>query len=375
MKKIKIMHLIHQLRTGGAENGIINLVNSIDGNRFESAVCAFVGGGAQTKRVDARKTKLIELNKTKNGNDFLLPFRLKKQLDLWQPHILHTHAWGTLCEGFLAAKMARVPVIVHGEHGTIQQQKRNIPVQRFVWGLCTQVLSVSNSHRGKIAATVGFSPDKIKVIPNGVDTGRFCPSPDRDKNKILLGFTPQDRLVGTVGRLVPVKDQQMLIQAFATFVGRYPDAKLILVGDGPLRNELTHLTASLEITEHVHFLGRRSDVPAVLQAMDLFVLPSISEGMSNTILEAMSCGLPVVATNVGGNPEIIVNNVTGRLVQSGDVDELASVLTFLFDHPDRLREMGNSSRKHIEDNYSIRTMINNYERLYQELYQTRVSGE
>lgn len=365
------MHLIHQLRTGGAENGIINLVNYIDGDRFESAVCAFVGGGAQTKRVDVRKTKLIELNKAKNGNDFLLPFRLKKQLDLWKPHILHTHAWGTLCEGYLAAKMARVPVVVHGEHGTLQQQKRNIPVQRFVWGLCTQVLSVSNSHREKIANTIGFSPKKIKVIPNGVDTSRFAPSLDRDKNKILLGFAPRNRIIGTVGRLVKIKNQQMLIQAFATFVGSCPDAKLILVGDGPLRDELTHLASSLGITRHVHFFGRRSDVPVVLQAMDLFVLPSISEGMSNTILEAMSCGLPVVATDVGGNPEIIINNVTGRLVQSGDVDELASILTFLFDHPDRLQEMGNSSRKHIEDNYSIHEMINNYERLYQELYQAR----
>jgi len=368
------MHLIHQLRTGGAENGIINLVNNIDGDRFESAVCAFVGAGAQTKRVDVHKTKLIELNKTKNGNDFLLPFRLKKQLDLWQPYILHTHAWGTLCEGFLAAKMARVPVIVHSEHGTIQQQKRNIPVQRFVWGLCTQILSVSKTHRGKIATTVGFSPEKIKVIPNGVDTRRFSPGRDRDKNKILLGFKPQNKIIGTVGRLVPVKNQQMLIQAFATFVDRCPDAKLILVGDGPLRNELTQLASSLGITHHVHFLGRRSDVPVVLQAMDLFVLPSISEGMSNTILEAMSCGLPVVATNVGGNPEIIRDNATGRLVQSGNVEELATVLTFLFDHPDQLQEMGRSSRKHIEDNYSIQTMINNYERLYQELYLTRSAG-
>jgi len=368
------MHLIHQLRTGGAENGIINLVNLIDGDRFESAVCAFVGGGAQTHRVDTRKTKLFELNKTKDGNDFLLPFRLKKQLILWQPHILHTHAWGTLCEGFLAAKMARIPVVIHGEHGTLQQQKRNIPVQRFVWGLCTQVLSVSNSHREKIAGTIGFPPEKIKVIPNGVDTNRFSPNPDHEGKKTLLGFAPQDKIIGTVGRLMPVKNQQMLIQAFATLVGHCPDAKLVLVGDGPLRNELTQLASSLGIAPSIHFLGRRSDVPAVLQAMDLFVLPSISEGMSNTILEAMSCGLPVVATDVGGNPEIIIDNVTGRLVQSDNVEELADILTFLFDHPDQLQVMGRSSRKHIEDNYSIQTMINNYERLYQELYHAQSAG-
>ena len=368
MGKIKIMHLIHQLRTGGAENGIINLVNHIDGDRFESAICAFVGGGAQTHRVDVNKTQLLELNKSKDGNDFFLPFRLKKQLDLWQPHILHTHAWGTLCEGFLAAKMARIPVVIHGEHGTLQQQKKNIPVQRFVWGLCTQVLSVSNSHREKIAGTIGFPPEKIKVILNGVDTKLFSPNADRERNKISLGFGPQDKIIGTVGRLMPVKNQQMLIQAFASIVGTCPHTKLVLAGDGPLRNDLTQLASTLGIAPSVHFLGRRSDVPSLLQAMDLFVLPSLSEGMSNTILEAMSCGLPVVATDVGGNSEIIIDNVTGRLVQSENVEELADIVTFLFDHPDQLEAMGTASRKHIVDKYSIQTMVNNYEQLYQELH-------
>ncbi|MCP4350577.1 MAG: glycosyltransferase [Desulfobacterales bacterium] len=370
MKKIRIMHLIHELGAGGAENGIINQVNHINPNLFETSVCTFIRGGSQTGRLNRSRTSLFELGK-KDGNDITLPFRLGKLLMKWKPHILHTHAWGTLCEGLFGAKLSNIPVIVHGEHGTIQQKKTNIYVQRLVWGFTDQVLSVSHEHAKELAATIGYPRQKIRVVINGVDTERFS---RKKENKIIrdsLGIKKDDVVIGTLGRLVPVKNQSLLIKAFAVLTERFPNIKLMLVGDGPLKDDLTELANSLGLSSQVIFPGRRSDTPEMLNCMDIFALTSLSEGMSNTILEAMSSGLPVVATNVGGNPELVDDDVTGILVQSDNGKALADAFTALTENPDTRKDMGRSGRKRVENLFSLEAMVRNYEKLYLELYEKR----
>ncbi len=357
------MHLIHQLGTGGAENGIINLLNNINTKLFETSICAFVGNGAQTVRLDQGVTRLFELGK-RVGNDLTIPIRLRRLFRKWRPHILHTHAWGTLCEGIIGAKLARVPVVIHGEHGTIQHDGRNIYIQRLFWGLTHQILSVSKAHKESLTKTIGYSPRKIKVILNGVDTERFSCKRRNEGLRNSLRIAEKDVVIGTVGRLVPVKNQKMLIKAFAPLARRYSNLKLILAGDGPLKNELSQLAVSLGVSSRVMLLGRRSDIPEILQSMDIFVLTSISEGMSNTILEAMSSWLPVVASNVGGNPELVANNLTGFLFPSNNINALADALKILIEDSVRRKEMGAAGRKIIETEFSLKTMVKNYEKMY-----------
>jgi len=171
-------------------------------------------------------------------------------------------------------------------------------------------------------------------------------------------------VIGTIGRLVPVKNQAMLLRAAARLYEYHNNIKVLLIGDGPLENELVALATSLGIAPNVRFLGRRSNVPDILRTLDIFVLPSLSEGMSNTILEAMSCKLPVVATNVGGNSELVVHGLTGLLVQRNNHEEMCRKLEELVMNPDKREQMGSQGRKRVGSFFSIGKMIKNYESLY-----------
>ena len=361
------MHLIHQLGTGGAENGKINLVNNINQVSFQCAVCSMAGRGVQTGRVDQTKTAIFELNK-KPGNDWLIPYRLVKIFKKWKPDIVHTHSWGTLCEGIVGAKIAGVRRIVHGEHGTIQQKKRNIIIQRLCWHLVDQVLAVSSAHRDKLAKTINFPSEKILTLMNGVDTTRFSANSfTKTELRESLQISGDSIVIGTVGRLVPVKNQKMLISAFAELLPSFPRLRLIIVGDGPLMGDLVRLTQLLDVGKNIQFLGRRSDVPQLLCAMDIFALTSDSEGMSNTILEAMSCSLPVVATETGGNPGLISNNITGKLVSVNSVDALTEALADLVKDRVKRAAFGRAGREMIEKKYSLAKMVSRYEKLYERL--------
>lgn len=367
------MHAIHQLNVGGAENGIVNLVNHIDPLHFESSICTFVGGGSLKGRLDRSRTKVFELGK-KAGNDPTLPLKILKVCRIWQPHILHTHAWGTMCEGIIGAKLGRIPVIVHGEHGTIQKKSVNTYIQRLVWGIADQILSVSEVHKQKLAKTIGFSQERIKVIQNGVDTNRFSPSNENKKIRKRLGIAETEVVIATIGRLVPVKNQAMLIKAFSELSTLCSNTRLLLVGHGPLYDDLYLLARSLGLSSRVLFLGKRSDVHEILREIDIFVLSSDSEGMSNTILEAMSSGVPVIATNVGGNSAMVKADVTGLLVERNDVRALTNGLrTFCENHETR-NEMGGAARRLVKNHFSLQAMIQNYENLYLELYQQKVSS-
>ncbi len=363
---VRVLHLVYHLGCGGMENGVVNLANHMDPERFVVAVCAFVGGGEYEKRLDPARTPLFSMGK-KEGNDPLLPFRLARLLRRWRPHVLHTHAWGTLVEGVVAGKLARVPVIVHGEHGTMETRRRNVWVQRVVWRWTDRVLSVSEMHRQRLIRTIGPGPG-ITVIPNGVDTERFRPPRDRAEERRALGWDPDEVCLIAVGRLVPVKDHALLIRAFARATrGVKGRPRLYVAGDGPLKNELERLARDLGVADRVVLLGRRDDVPVLLRASDGFVLSSKSEGMSNTLLEAMSTGLCCVATDVGGNPELVTHGKTGLLVPPEDEGALASALRRVVSHPEVRGALGRAARGFVEERHSLDAMMRGYATLYLEL--------
>lgn len=365
-RPLRLIHLIHSLGSGGAENGIVNLVNHHDEHKFVTAICVFNGGGELTERVNRKKTEIFELDK-KNGNDPSLIWKLIQLFSIWKPDIVHTHSWGTLCEGVIAAKISGIPVIVHGEHGTVQMKWHNRFIQKLFWNAVKKVLSVSDMHKRRLISDIGFPQGKIEVIYNGVDTNKFRKVKKPVNYEIIPGFIPKGIVISTIGRLMPVKNQAMLIDAFANVFAKYPDTVLLIAGDGPLKNDLQHQVHALKISEAVHFMGIRSDIDDVLRMSDIFVLPSKSEGMSNTILEAMSTSLPVVATRVGGNIELVIEGETGILIPSDNRLVLEQSLLYLIDHPLTRKKMGEAARKRISSNYSIHTMVKNYEKFYLKL--------
>jgi sugar transferase (PEP-CTERM/EpsH1 system associated) len=249
------------------------------------------------------------------------------------------------------------------------------PEGRNVWGnrlrrllhpCVDRFVAVSEDLGRWVVGTVGVPPRKVQVIANGVDTERF-----RDDRRIdarrALGLDDREFVVGSVGRLDPVKDYPTLLEAFAALGGRDPSPLLFLVGDGPQRSALEAQVVNSGLTGRVQLLGERDDVSTVLAALDVFVLPSIAEGMSNVILEAMSSGLPVVATAVGGNPELVLDGSTGRLVPPRSPGLLAAALGSYLAEPSLLRLHGKAGRERVLAHFSLDRMVSAYRDLYRGL--------
>jgi sugar transferase (PEP-CTERM/EpsH1 system associated) len=364
------MHVVYALRPGGMEFGVVKLVNGLDPARVRSGICSTKPAG-QLKQFLASDVALFELQR-RDGNDPGLIRDLYRLFRRERPDIVHTHAWGTLVEGLVAARLARVPFVIHGEHGTLQLRAHQRWVQRRAWASADQVLSVSSRLAERIARETGFPLSRIRTIRNGVDLSRFAHI-SREDARARLGIGGGGPLAVAVGRLVPVKDHMMLLEAMALLRRDDVDVTLAVAGDGPLQSALVERASTLGIGNCIRFLGHRDDVDVVLAAGDIFVLSSASEGLSNTILEAMAAGLPVIATRVGGADEMVEDGVTGLLVPPHSPQELASAMaTVLRDAPHR-RLMGSAGRARVEAEFSLFTMVRRYEQMYVELAMSRIA--
>lgn len=365
-KKIKVAHLVNYLSPAGKEVGIVKLLNGLNENLFEPFLIVF-DRVFDFLNLNTSKTEVIELNK-KEGNDPLLIFKLAKILRQKQIDILHSHSWGTLVEGVLGAKLARVPVIIHGEHGTFHKDRKRILVQRILFNLTDQLLSVSELLADDISRTIGVKREKIVAVLNGVDVSKFKPdSEKRAKYRAQLLANDQTVLLGTVGRPMKVKNHQLMIRALAELKKINIKAKLVIIGDTPkysLIDDLKALTHSLNLNNDVQFLSYQQDIPGYLNAFDIFVLSSLSEGCSNVIQEAMATGLPVVASNVGGNPELIEHGKDGLLFTSNSVEALTEALKYLIENPEQAKKLGQNALRKAITKFSLPVMIQNYENIY-----------
>ena len=348
------MHLTYKFGVGGMEVGIAKLVNGLDESRVTSSICSSVPGDSLKERL-RRGVKLFELDR-RRGNDPYLVADLYRLFKRERPHVVHTHRWGTLLEGLIAARLAGVPYVVHGEHGTLETRPRNAWVQRHFWHRVDRLLSVSSRLAERMAREIGFPLDRITVIRNGLDLERFRPAADKAAAKRALGIPPERLVIGTVGRTVPVKDHPTFLRALARLRSEGREFAAVIAGTGPSFEDTARLAASLDLSE-VQLVGNRDDVDAVLASFDIFVLSSRSEGLSNTIQEAMACGLPVVATHVGGADELVIEGQTGILTPASDHLALAAAIATMMDNealrtsiwPIRLRARAHAVRHRAND--------------------------
>ncbi|KKL55099.1 hypothetical protein LCGC14_2258800 [marine sediment metagenome] len=294
--RLNIMHLVWSLDRAGMEKGVFNICHRLPPDQFATSICALDPGGALESQVDPQRVTMLHVRRH-FGNDPTVPLRLARQLRRLRIDVLHTHNCVTLVEGLIAAKLARTPVVIHGEHGKIQDRQRQILVQRWAWRRADRVLSVSNALADRMADRIGFPRDRIQVIPNGVDTGRFRPS-DAPNGELRreLGISASGFLLGMVARFVEFKDHAGVFRALAQLREAGIEAHLALAGSGPLQDELGRLADELRIVDRVHFLGELNPVEPLLHALDVLVSNSShNEGMSNAVLEAMACAaLPVI---------------------------------------------------------------------------------
>jgi glycosyltransferase involved in cell wall biosynthesis len=244
-------------------------------------------------------------------------------------------------------------------------------VQRWSWSRVDCLLSVSTRLAERMAHDIGFPPERVRTIHNGVELARFTGRPSRADARAALGLPSDAPVVGTLGRLVAVKDHATLLDAAARLSREGLNPFVIIAGDGPLRRDTEERAVALGIAPRIRLLGHRKDVETVLAALDVFVLSSRSEGLNNTILEAMAAGLPVVATRVGGADEMVIDGVTGLLVSPGSDEALAAALRRLLANAGQAAAMGRAGRARVERDFDLVKTVQKYERLYRTLAHER----
>lgn len=370
-----VVHVIHHFGTGGLENGLVNIINRTAPGRYRHAVVSIVGVTEFAGRITTPDVPILTLNAS-DGHSFTLYFKLWRALWGLRPDIVHSRNLAAL-EAQLPATFVPGVKRVHGEHGRDmfdlygKNRKYNL-LRRAIRPLVQRYISVSKDLAVWLEDSVGVPSTRLRQIYNGVDNTLFRPRPGSRPNLAPAGFIPDDALViGTVGRLAGVKDQATLVRAFARLLSQQPGlrrrARLVIAGDGPERGHLEELIAQEGVGAVTWLAGERSDIPAFMQSLDVFVLPSLGEGISNTILEAMASGLPVVASRVGGNPELVTEGDNGLLVPSGDPEALADALARYAEDPGLAQRQGARGRRKVEQTFNWEHCVAGYLSVYDEL--------
>lgn len=373
-----VAHVVFRFDVGGLENGVVNLINHLPQDAYRHAVISLTEVTDFRKRVVRDDVQFFALEKAPGHTLWLYPrlFRLFRELD---PAIVHTRNLAAL-EVVVPAWAARVAVRVHGEHGRdigdLDGSSRKYQyLRRGYRPFVTHYIALSRDLEHYLTAQVGVAPAKVAQIYNGVDMQRFSRA---ERRQPILGCPFSDPglwLIGTVGRMQVVKNQTLLVRAFVHALERFPALRsrlrLVMIGDGPLRSEAQALLDQAGLAELAWLPGERNDVPEVLRGLDCFVLPSLAEGVSNTILEAMSSGLPVIATDVGGNRELVEAGRSGELVPVDDCPAMAKAMADYANSPARARAAGAVGQALVADRFSLESMARNYRDLYDRLLWSR----
>jgi len=378
-----IVHVIFSLGIGGLENGLVNLINHMPRARYRHAIVCLQGYTDFAQRLHDKDVQIVALNK-QEGKDWGLYWRLARALRQLQPDIVHTRNLAGL-EGQVVAAWAVPARRVHGEHGrdVFDVAGRNFKynlLRRLIRPWVQRYIAVSRDLEQWLIGTIGADLARVTQIYNGVDTEKFRPRQAEDIAPLWpSGFAAKEQFViGSVGRMAAIKDHPTLVRAFIEMMRRAPSlrarARLLIVGDGPTRATCEHLLSEAGLTECAWLTGERNDVAELMRAMDIFVLPSLGEGISNTILEAMATSLPVLATRVGGNPELVEDGVIGRLVPAADPVAMAQALLDYVDNPETGRCQGQAGRALVERRFSLAAMVGAYMQVYDDVLNPPVSA-
>ena len=382
MRRVKVVRIIARLNIGGPAIHTILLTAGLNDQRFESMLVTGVEGKYEGNMLDLAAAKGVEpiiIPQLRRNVDplgsLITLFKLYRLMRRERPHIVHTHTATAGLLGRLAAKLAGVPVILHTFHGHVLhgyfgplQSKALVWMERLLARLSDRIVTVSEGQRQELAA-YGIAPlEKITVVPLGFELEELlaCESHHGELRR-ELGLADGNKLVGIVARLVPIKNHHLFLQAAQVVAEAVPQARFLVVGDGELREELEVYARDLRLDGKVLFTGWRRDLPCLYADLDVVALTSINEGTPVSLIEALAAGVPVVATAVGGVPDVVVDGETGCLVEAGDVKGLAEAIIELLRNPERAKEMGSAGREAVYPRFAAQTLIANVEGLYAEL--------
>lgn len=354
--------------TGGAERQIYELAKALDKDKFNITIASLeCVGQAPRHLIEGIGCRLetFRVVRIYGLSGFIQGIRFWHFLRREKIHILQTYHFSSDIWGTFLAHWAGVRSIISNRRDMgFWRTQRHVAAYKWVNRCVHKIIAVSGSIKHLVTSEEGVPEEKIKVIYNGINLPDTWHMTHDTCSKERLGIKEDDVVIMHVANLTPVKGHAYLFKAMARLLPECPKAKLVLVGEGPLRGQLTELVGQLGLTNYVVFLGKREDARQLLKIADVCVLPSLSEGMSNSILEYMAAGKPVVATNVGGNPELIKNGFNGFLVARENVEELKNALLALIKDEGKRQAMGANGFMRVKQEFSMENMVRKYEELF-----------
>lgn len=364
-RRLRVLHIVQNLNYGGMERLVFEVLRRTDRTEFDSHVMTLVYRGRFGEGLDAYATLHGAPRQSKAS--MVWPAALARKIRAIAPDVVHTHS-GVWYKASLAARVARVPRVVHTEHG------RAVPdswTARVLDGLASRrtdvVVAVSEAVGDQLRAGVVHDPRRVVVIANGVDAGLFVPAPDNGRVRAELGFGPGTPIIGSIGRLEPIKGYEVSVKAFALLRRDWAgDAAplLVVAGDGSHRPQLEELAAGLGVRDGIRFLGWRDDITDLLAAFAIFSMSSHSEGTSVSLLEAMSAGLCPVVTDVGGNAAVLGPMLRHRLVRPRDPVALADAWRDALLDPARRESDARTARARVLSAFTLDGMVREYARVH-----------
>jgi glycosyltransferase involved in cell wall biosynthesis len=368
---LKILHVVYLLEPGGMENGLVNVARRLSPAEWDVHVCCLERSGAFATRLP-KPAQVYPLERPP-GPSLRTVVRLARLIRWLRPEVVHTHNLGPLFYGGLATALGRWVPLLHGEHGQLTEMElspRRLRQRRWFYRACRKVHTVSRGLRDHLVQ-LGLPEEKIEVLVNGVDAGHFSPG-SRKEARAQLGLPADALVLGVVGRFIPSKRHAALIEAFTAARRQFLQAHLLVVGAGGTESEaVAAQVRASAAAERIHLAGFQADPRPFYRAMDVLVAPSIHEGLSNVVLEAMACGVPVLAHTACGNAEVIAAGEDGLLADLGTRELLVNELQKLLASPDRLPALGEQARKKAETQFSLDAMVRGYERIYREVARPR----
>jgi len=367
MEKINILHIYQNSKIGGVQQQLLSLLKAYSRERFNPIFCCLGPKEEIGKEIEETKIEFIPLNKLRYNRFSLgIVLELYRLMKKKQIHVVRTHRYRSNLYGRLAAFLAGVPVIiasVHDNYRTDKRPKRRI-MNRILSKITDKIVAVSEDVKEDIIRYDSINPSKIDVIPNGIDVERFNPEKNTTDIRKEFSLEEDDIVIGFIGRIVPAKGLKYLLNALPYLKKEFKSIKLLIVGEGSLVEELKERAKKNNIFDNILFTGRRRDIPEILASINIFVMPSIAEGLPNALLEAMAMGKPIVTTEVGGIPEIVKNGFNGLLVPPRDTLSLSKAIKELISNDRLAAKLGQAARDLVHDNLSIKAIAQKWQSLY-----------